>query len=201
MSIIISLAAKENAHILKLEMVLAVFNSSDRYILIGGRAMSKRGLVLIVSLIYLIILGGCSSKPEIKVDIILSDITKEDYDKIGDNGKPKDIIMDDLKKLQVNVKITNSKKAVERNIEIPNLIDVINKFDNKTRGIYGGNGSQNNINVENTAEAFAYVIFDSRGVTVDDVVSMYSNSEIDISYKLKNDDKVEKKVSIGKSIN
>ena len=165
--------------------------------------MSKRIFftIMIVPLISLIVLVGCkNNKPEIKIDITLNKITNEEYKKLNDNNKPEGISIDDLKKLSVDVKIINSKKALERTIDIPDLINVINKYDDKVRGLFGGTGIQNNIGTEDTAESTAYVIFDSRGMSNKDIISLYNNSEITISYKLKDSGLSESKVFIGENI-
>ena len=101
--------------------------------------------------------------------------------------------------LYINVKIINSKKAEDRTIIIPDLSTVLNGHD-KVRAVGGGNTELNNIGKEDTEESMAFVIFDSRGLSEQDIRNLYSKSEIKIEYKLKNSNLVESKVSIGKDL-
>lgn len=158
-------------------------------------------ILVIVSLISLLTLAGCNNnKPEIKINITLDNITNEEYKKFNENNKPEGIAINDLIKLSVNATIINSKKAVERNINIPDLFAVINNYDNKARGLSGGTAVQNNIGTESTAETSAYVIFDRRDMSDQDIINLYNNSDIIFSYKLKDSELNENKISIGKNM-
>lgn len=154
----------------------------------------------IILLICSFILVGCkNNNSEIKTVITLSNITQEEYQKINNSSKPKGISIYDLKKLDINVKIINSKKAEVRTIIIPDLSIVLNGHD-KVRAVGGGTTEQNNIGKEDTAESMAFVIFDSRGLSEQDIRNLYNKSEIKIEYKLMNNNLVENKVSVGKDL-
>lgn len=155
--------------------------------------------VIIIMLICLFVFGGCKqNKPEITTAITLSNITEEEYNKFESSSKPEGATINDLKKLYIDIKIINSKKATERKITIPNLF-IINNID-RVRAIGGGTGEQNNIGTEATAASMAYVIFDSRGLSEQDLRNLYKESEIYIAYKLRNDNLVEKSISVGEGL-
>lgn len=155
--------------------------------------------IVIILLICSFAVGGCKQgNPEITTSITLSNITEEEYSQIGYSKKFEDTTINDLRKLYIDVKITNSKKATKRTITIPNLF-IIDKYD-RFRTIGGGTSEQNNIGIEDAAKSTAYIIFDIRGLNEQDLRNIYNNSEIYIAYKLKNSDLVEKRVSIGDNL-
>ena len=166
-------------------------------IVISIRKLSIIGIVLLISLV--ILTGSNINKPEIKTVITLGNITKEEYKQYNDSNKPQGISINDLKKLYVDVKIINSKKATNRSISIPDLFIILNGQE-RVRAISGGNSQQNNIGREGTAESMAFVIFDSRGLSQDNISSLYNNSDIKVSYKFKNTAIVENTTSIGKHL-
>ncbi len=86
-------------------------------------AFYKKSIPLVVVLLICsFVLGGCKeSNPEITTSITLSNITEDEYNQITDSNKPKGATINDLKKLYVDAKITNSKKASERVIVIPDI--------------------------------------------------------------------------------
>ena len=161
------------------------------------RKLSIIGLALLLSLVILV--GCISNKPEIKTVITLSNITKEEYKQISDTSNPQGVSINDLKKLYIDVKITNSKGATIRWISIPDLFIILNGHD-RVRAISGGNSEENNIVIESTVESMAFAVFDSRGLNKDDIISLFNNSEIRASYKFKGNDIVENKTSIGNHI-
>jgi hypothetical protein len=156
-------------------------------------------LIVIILLTCSIVLGGCKqNNPEIITSITLSDITEDEYSRIYEPSKPEGVTINDLKKLYIDVKISNSKKAKERAITISDLF-IIDRYD-RVRTTGGGSSEQNNIGTEDTAESFAYIIFDSRGLSEQDLRSLYSESKIYVAYKLKNSNLVEKSISIGDNL-
>ncbi len=160
-------------------------------------AVYKKSIPLvIILLICSFVLGGCKgSNPEITTSITLSNITEEEYNQITESNKPEGATINDLKKLYVDAKITNSKKATERVIIIPDIY-IIDRYD-RVRSTSGGSWTQNNIKTEDFAESYEYVIFDIRGLGEQDIRSLYSKSEIYIAYRLNSSDLVEKRVVIG----
>ena len=161
--------------------------------------MVFKKLLPLVIILFICFCGGCQeSEPEILTTITLSNITAEEYSKIGDSNIPEGATINDLKKLYVEVKITNSEKAAKRTITIPDLF-IIDRYD-RVRSIAGDSTEQNNIGVEDIAESTAYVIFDSRGISEEELRNTYANSEIYIFYQLKDGDLFEKRVSIGENL-
>ncbi|KAB3529606.1 hypothetical protein [Alkaliphilus serpentinus] len=161
--------------------------------------LKRLTLLIIIFLTYSFILVGCKqSSPEIRTSITISKITQEEYNKIDNSSKPEDSNIDDFRKLYIDVKMTNSKKAVERKITIPNLY-IIDKYE-RVRTTSGGASEQNNIGTEDTAKSMAYIIFDSRGLSEQDIRNLYRESKIYIAHRLRNGDLVEKSISVGNEL-
>jgi hypothetical protein len=140
-----------------------------------------------------------SKTPEIKKMITLSGITKEEYQKLNSENKPNGALINDFKKIYVNVKIINSIKSPERKISIPDLSFIINNYD-KVRVVTGGDSQQNNVQKEDIAETTAFVIFDSRGMSDQYIRNLYNKSEIMVSYKLKNGEIIKNQFLIGANL-
>jgi hypothetical protein len=161
-------------------------------------AMKKVSLLIFIGIL-LFVTEGCSGKgPEIKASITLSDITNDEYSQIGDSNMPADATISDLRKLNINVKISKSKTAVSRTITIPDLY-VIDKYDG-IRSVQSGRFEENNIRQDDTAETIAYIIFDRRGLSDQEIKNIYSKSEIYIAYELKDNNSqilVEENIFIG----
>jgi hypothetical protein len=138
------------------------------------------------------------SAPEIQTEAVLSSITEEEYQKIGTGSKPEEgVSINDLKKLSVSVKIIHSKNAVKREIRIPDLT-LIDRYD-RVRSTSAGSFEQNNIGTDDTAESAAWIIFDSRGMSEQDIREIFKQSEIYAGYRIENHDMIENKISIGES--
>lgn len=156
--------------------------------------------ISLVMLIFSFILVGCkANNPEIKTEITLSNITEGDFQKFFNSLPPEAATKDDLKKLNVIVQITNSSKAEEKTVDIPSLsinLDRMNQF----RISKGGSREQNIIGTEDTREFSQYIIFDMRGLSVQDIKNLYSKTDVAIRYKLKSGKLVERKVSIGENL-
>ena len=153
-------------------------------------------VIVITMLTCSLVLGGCKqSNPEITTSITLSNIIEDEFIKISESSKPEGANINELKKLYIDVKITNSKKATDRMISIPDLY-IIDTSD-RVRTTGGSTSFQNNIKREDTAESTAYIIFNSEGLSEQDIRNLYSKSEIYVSYKLKNSKLVIKNISIG----
>lgn len=135
--------------------------------------------------------------PEITSVIMLSNITKEEFEQIKDLSKTESENINDFKKLLIDVKIINSKKATERTIIIPDLF-IVDKYD-RVRVIDGRTTYHNIIGIENSAESIAYIIFDNRGLNENDIINIYKESKIYIYYKLPKSE-LEEKLSIGNNI-
>jgi len=155
-------------------------------------------IVLIISACTIILVGCKEKKPEIITSIILSNITNEEYNLISESSKPKGTSINDFKKLYVEVKITNSKKAIKRTITIPDLF-IVDRYD-RIRSTSGGFTEINNIGSEDTAVGMADIIFDSSGLSEEELRSIYGAAEIYVGYKTKKSNMVESKISIGKEL-
>lgn len=154
-------------------------------------------VVLMVLLTCSFFLAGCKlGIPEITTEIVLSDITEEEWRQIGISSKPVGVSIDDFKKIYINAKITNTKEAIERTAEIPDLYTVINQFDG-LRTSMGGSSEQNNIGTEDTAEWTTYAIFNSRGLSEQDIRDMFGETEVVVRCRMKNGDKIERRILMG----
>jgi hypothetical protein len=151
-----------------------------------------------IFIIFLLVFVGCMNKsPEIETIISLSNISEDEFIAVRDNNVLEDITIENYKKLYVNVKIKNSKTAIERAIMIPDLY-TIDKYD-QIRSKKGSSYELNNIRSEDIAESMSYIIFYSKGLSEDDIRDIFENEEIYISYKFMNQNLVEEKIPISEN--
>jgi predicted nucleic acid-binding Zn-ribbon protein len=159
--------------------------------------IKKVSSVLIVLLVTVMFLLCCKKKnPEIQTTITLENISEKEYESIKYLSNQEKGAREDYKKLTAHVEITNSKKAVERMINIPNLY-IINEYDG-LRVINGQSESRNNVGKEETADCLESIIFNSKGLSEQNIRNIYNDSVIYIAYRLKDSEVTENKVSIGK---
>lgn len=156
----------------------------------------KRFLFIIIFCVVIFSLTGCSKKPEIITIVELNNITEDEFRYIK-NLNISNARREDYKKLIINVKIINSKKASERIMIIPNLF-LIDQYD-RIRSICGNTHELNNIKKENTALSMADIIFDCRELSIEDIKNIYKDAYIYVRYKIKNNT-IEKNISIGEQI-
>ncbi|OPX44879.1 hypothetical protein CLHUN_14330 [Ruminiclostridium hungatei] len=104
----------------------------------------------------------------------MRDITDEEY---ASNALEKYSI-ENLKKIFVQIDIVNSKDCKEKDIQIPDLF-VIDRYD-KIRSIKGSGSDSNNLYKENNAQAVKYVIFDSTGLSINDIKKIYKDEIISV---------------------
>ena len=157
----------------------------------------KRFLFIIIFCVVIFSLTGCSSKkPEIITIVELNNITEDEFRYIK-NLNISNAKWEDYRKLIINVKIIDSKKAFERIIIIPNLF-LIDQYD-RIRSIRGNTHELNNIKKENTAFSMADIIFDCRELSIEDIKNIYKDAYIYVRYKI-NNNTIEKNISIGEQI-
>lgn len=165
----------------------------------GMNGRKKDSYIFVLKSILLLVmyfLTGCSKKPEIITTAELNSITDDEFRYIN-NLNISEAKKEDYIKLIINVKIINSKKASERVMHIPNLF-LIDQYD-RMRSIRGNTHELNNIKVENTALSMAEIIFDRRGLTIEDIKEIYKDAHIYVKYRIKNE-VMEKNISIGDQI-
>lgn len=156
-------------------------------------------ILMAVLCVFSLSFWGCGqSHVEIISVITVSDITESEYSEIDESNRPEGAEIEDFKKLYVDVNVSGSKQATERTISIPDLFIIDGK--DRLRAVGGGSGEKNNVGIEDTAESFSYVIFDSRGLSEEDLRSLYNESEIYVAYKFKNGNEVKEAISIGEDL-
>jgi len=122
-----------------------------------------------------------SDNPHADVIIELRNISDQEYES---NMELRKHNIQDLKKLFIQVDITNSKSCRQRDIYIPDIYAAINT--DRERTLSGGDSYINNLRKDSSAQSMKYVIFDCAGLTVDDIKKLYHGSNISVNIKTSN---------------
>jgi len=156
-------------------------------------------VILCISIITIlsVLLTGCRQQnngPFVNPIIELKNITDEEYEEISRNLPKLD--RQNLKKLFIQVDISNAKKCKTRDINIPDLY-AIDSFD-KVRSLLGGGSEINNLKKESSAQAVKYLIFDSAGMTLNNIKEIYSGKIIKVEIITPDNIRLEYNYDIGK---
>lgn len=137
--------------------------------------LATLALVIICVLLWNIFINR-NKEPKINISITLNSIEEEEYQ---NNRIFSDYPIDSIKKLDINVEITNSKNCLERIIDIPNLDSTIN--DDKIRFIEVSHLEQNNILSEDFSFCRNTYYFDFSDLTVIEFTEQLKNQFITVS--------------------
>ncbi|MEJ8547526.1 hypothetical protein [Brevibacillus borstelensis] len=102
----------------------------------------------------------------------------------------------DLRKLEVKIRIDDSKGATDRKIEIPHLPAVIKRYD-EARVISGSAFEQNNVGAEAFAISEQSVIFNAGGLDEEAIRGMFETSYCEVSWRTKDSGRTANRFSIG----
>lgn len=146
-----------------------------------SKIINKKSIVLVISIFILIILFTLMliryyRIPDTNTIIELRNITREEYES---NLELRKYDFNNIKKLYVEVNITNSKYCIKREIMIPDL-NAIDSYD-KVRSIISEDSKINNLNKDDKAQSIKYIIFDAAGLTIDNIKSIFSKKIIIIN--------------------
>lgn len=141
--------------------------------------MSKKVIILGFFVIVLA-LAGCNfsdknGTPEIETELTFSKLSDKDLMDIG----TKDANIIDFRKVLFSVTVNNNTKITDREISLPNLKDIMNSYD-KERYWYGEYVTRNNPNED--AEYRYDIMFLSKGLSEDDIKSVFTDSHIIVSW-------------------
>jgi hypothetical protein len=152
-------------------------------------------LLLLLTTIIIYIFITEKDVPKVDASVELSNITLDEYESIVDANK---VEMADIKKISINVEITNSKSCKEREIIIPELNE-IDHYD-FVRSYQSEDASINNVNKEEVAISTKYIIFNSTNLSLEDIKRLYSNKNIDVNILMKQNEKISYRYDIGQLI-
>ena len=140
---------------------------------------------------YIIIFSQNNNPPQVKTIVELRNVSSEEYET---NTQLQQVSLSELKKIFVEINITNSKKCKKREITIPdlNIIDL-----GETRVLSGGDSEINNLLKEDAARAEKYVIFNSAGLSFTDLKEMYKDKVISVNIVTSNDQEINYHYDIG----
>jgi hypothetical protein len=141
-------------------------------------------ILSIIVFFQLVLLTSCSNipyEPKIKMDIIVSELTKKESDVVGTNGL-KNPSIHDFKKLVFDFEMKNSNQITYRNINIPE--HPIWKF--RINSIDGDRYWFGNYNeMQDNSMVHREIVFYSKGVTEEQIRKAFENTFIRISYQIK----------------
>ncbi len=162
--------------------------------LFHGRKRS--GTVLPVIITVLLFAAGAmiinyNRNPQVRTAVTLSGISEEEYFGLN-NSKYYDY--HDLKKLIVQVDIKNTPNYRFREIRIPDLLK-IDRID-EIRSLKMFQREENNTGY-NYAQSYQFIVFDSTGLTAEDVKRIYADDIIEVEIITHSGDKILNKYSIG----
>jgi hypothetical protein len=142
--------------------------------------LSKRLRILFISLLILLILSflfiiNTYKIPEINVKVELCKLTNEEFNVLS---KTDNVSIDNVKKLNIEVKITKTSKCKIRDVKIPdlNLIDRIDYIRS-----YELNYQEDNI-LKNSQAIFAKdITFNSTDLSITELKKIFNNEKIIIT--------------------
>ena len=153
---------------------------------------NRLGVVTILTLAVILLFVSLlrySETPKLQANIVLSLISEEEFNKIGQGSKLPEAKLDDFRKLKIEVGILKSKQMIDREILIPDVYYIIDHYD-RIRTSMGGDYEQNNIGKEDFAKSNIYVVFDASGLTKDDYDKMFKGLNISVDWTYKNGETV-----------
>ena len=135
-------------------------------------------LLFIFSIAAIMIVGifivKFTGEPKVSAVVTLSNITEDEFYGL-DNHQNYDY--NDIKKLAVRVEINNSLFCKSREIKVPNLM----KIDQLDEGrSFRADQGFDNVKGDDHAGAYQSVVFNSSGLTVDDLKRLYRNETIKV---------------------
>jgi len=157
-----------------------------------------RGLVTFLGLVIFLGISGtltacnvAEAEPDIKVSVLLQDLTETEYLHVG-TAEIENPVIDDFKKLIVRL---DARGLENRNIRFPSIRDI----DDLLTGDVVWFGSSES--TDNPSEDVAYYLLETtlytRNITAEEIRKKLSALNIDISYTDKQGDKVEKHYNVG----
>ncbi len=152
-------------------------------------------IILIISISFSGLLNSIRSNyPEVTASIELRDVTEEEYDA----NSLAEYSIQNLKILYADIRVKNSKHCKKRDIQIPEL-NVIDGFD-RVRSIKGGSSETNNLYKDNNAQAIKFVIFDSTGLTINDIKRIYQDEFIAVNITTRKGKDISRSYNVGEMI-
>ncbi|BDH60366.1 hypothetical protein MTP04_04960 [Lysinibacillus sp. PLM2] len=153
--------------------------------------MKKLGFIFVVFLIVGVLAFCNDSEPEIEIKATISPISEYEYNILN----YKDGAIDDYKMFKLDFHMKHDDSVKERQIYIPDLMEIFNTIDDTARFDNGNGSSQDNQKV-NYATYNRIAIFYSKGLSNNDIEEVFSDEEITVAWVNRKNEKVEKEYTI-----
>ncbi|USG64348.1 hypothetical protein NDK47_19620 [Brevibacillus ruminantium] len=145
-----------------------------------------------IAVLMMFTFGWGKERPKVTIQVLLSTPTQSELAAV----KAQAAEQRDFRKLEVNLRLDDSKSAVDRKLEIPDLSAIVNRYD-QTRVIAGSAFQQNNIGSEAYAIHEQSVIFDATGLDQESIRSIFRSSYVTVSWSSKEGQRSVSEASIG----
>ncbi|WP_366923119.1 hypothetical protein MFMK1_003611 [Metallumcola ferriviriculae] len=142
------------------------------------------GLLLMV-----LIVSGCGrfdlfTTPRINITARVSRLTQEEFESVGTAGIDNPSI-NDFRKLEFQVKISNSSHVTDKELEVPTVQDFQAALDKDTHRAWSGGSSYRNADGEKVSLAEYHAFIYARGLSEEELRVMLIPLQISIGWRNK----------------
>lgn len=120
------------------------------------------------------------SSPTIVIDVSLVELDLEEFN--NHVNKPPELDIDDVLKMRVSVEVTNIRNLKAIDIDIPHLVDYVDRYD-RIRSLSGGGDYKS-----------AYVVFDRKGLSNNDIRALFKDAIITITWIINDEEEIFKHI-------
>ena len=145
------------------------------------------------------LLTACNDKePKIEIEAMVSQVSEEEYKKIGATKDLREPKQEDFKFFEFNFDMEHTGSVKKRNIEMykfENLQQALDEIDGNPRYWYGSWHTQDNES-ENFATYHQEFVFYAKGLSDNDIKKAFSNETITVSWTNHKNEKIKKEYHI-----
>ncbi|KGR90902.1 hypothetical protein CD30_09365 [Ureibacillus massiliensis 4400831 = CIP 108448 = CCUG 49529] len=152
----------------------------------------KKLVFIFVVLLIIGVLAFCNdSEPDIEIEATISPISEYEYNILN----YKDGAIDDYKLFKLDFHMKHDDSVKEREIYIPDLMEIFNNIDDIAR-FDNGNGSEQDNQRGNFATYNRIAVFYSKGLSNNDIKEVFSDEKITVAWVNGKNEKVEMEYTI-----
>jgi len=159
----------------------------------------KKLLQYLTLIVFLLSLAGCNSlhnpSPRVDASVTISKLTQEEFARVGVYGL-KNPSIDDFRKLDVKVKLINTKGVSNKILEVPTNLEYKEALDKDIKRYWFGKSSYQNNPGEDFPLAEDSLVFYSRGLSQENIKDMLAPLKVTVGWVTKNGVKDEKKYTV-----
>lgn len=152
--------------------------------------INKKCFIFFIIVLAVINLLACETQnPEIKATFTISILTDKDFEDVGTSGEVKE----DFRKVHFLLEVNNCTNISNRKISIPNFKEVMNTYDIERYwfGKYSASDSP-----DEDALYTNDIMFLSKGLTEEDIKSIFKGSKISITWDNKKGAEINKTIDL-----